>query len=335
MTSEKRSSRKPTAWLSLGVLVASIALLAWFAGRDLDALAELRSVAPIDVVLIFVLQGLYLLAESYRQQVVVEAAANQHLPTWTWFRIFVIGRFLNRFVPQSGNVYRALRLRAEFGIGYVDFVGAMVLFLMMGLGLNLGLAASLMAIWDPDASYGPLSAPWALGITATLVIVLPVLLGSLLRRVPIPPRPVFGPVRVLSDLLGSASDALHRGGLVLRFAATWAATVALVVALYGVIFSTLGVAIGIGEMVVLYALLQLTSFVVLTPGNLGIQELGFVGLGALFGVPLAQGAAAAAIIRITGWIVLAIATVVVGSGDVRDALTKPGDRDETADSRSA
>jgi len=68
---------------------------------------------------------------------------------------------------------------------------------------------------------------------------------------------------------------------------------------------------------------QATSFAVITPGNLGIQELGFTGLASLFGIPLAQGAAAAAIIRASGWIALAIPALVFGGRDMFSYLHTP------------
>ena len=323
---ESPAPRRLPAWLSFGILGASIGLLVWFVGRDLDSLDALRTISPIAIVAILVLQGLYLLPESYRQQVVVESAGKTRLPVAGWFRIFVIGRFLNSLIPQSGNVYRALRLKADFGIGYVDYVGSMVLFLVMSVSLNLGLASLLIAIDPSESVTNTIATPWMLLTLAVIVVAVPLLLWWVLGQFQMPDRPWVAPFRVLRDLMRSAVEAIRGPGLLVRFIVAWLVTLVVVVALYGIVLSTVGASIGLGEIVALYALVQATSFVVITPGNLGIQELGFTGLAALFGVPLAQGAAAAAIIRASGWIALAIPALIFGGRDMFSYLRAPTEK---------
>ncbi len=320
---EAPTPRRLPAWFSFGILVATVGLLAWFVGRDLDSLDALGSISAIAIMAILVLQGLYLIPESYRQQVVVESAGKTRLPVVAWFRIFVIGRFLNSLIPQSGNVYRALRLKADYGIGYVDYVGSMVLFLLMSISLNLGLASLLIAIDPSEPSGDQIAAPWMLLTLAVVVVAVPLLVWWVLERVEISDTAWLAPFRILRDLMNSAVQALRQPGLLVRFVGAWLVTLAVVVALYGVVLSTVGASIGIGEIIALYALVQATSFVVITPGNLGIQELGFTGLAALFGVPLAQGAAAAAIIRASGWIALAIPALLFGGRDIFEYLRPP------------
>jgi uncharacterized membrane protein YbhN (UPF0104 family) len=322
---ESPAPRRLPAWLSFGILVASIGLLVWFVGRDLNSLDALRTISQIAIVVILVLQGLYLIPESYRQQVVVESAGKTQLPTFGWFRIFVIGRFLNSLIPQSGNVYRALRLKVDYEIGYVDYVGSMVLFLMMSVSLNLGLASLLIALDPAESVDDPIVTPWVLLALAVIVVAVPLLLWWVLKRFEVPNTTWLAPLKVLRDLMNSAVGALREHGLLIRFVAAWLVTLAVVVALYGIVLSTVGASMGIGQTIALYALVQATSFAVITPGNLGIQELGFTGLAALFGVPLAQGAAAAAVIRASGWIALAIPAFLLGGRDMFAYLRTPPD----------
>lgn len=322
MTTDPTRRRVP-AWLSFGVLVASLGILGWFVGRDLDALDALRTVSPAAIALLLVIQGLYLIPESYRQQVVVESAGQTKLPVVGWFRVFVVGRFLNSLIPQSGNVYRALRLKSDYGIGYVDFLGSMVLFLMMSVFFNLVLASVLIAVAPPESPTTVLSTPWSLLAVALVVVAAPAFLQFALKRMTLTDSSWATPLRILSDLLDSAAVASRQPGLFVRFIGAWLATLGVVVALYAAVLSIVGASVGIGEIIALYALVQATSFVVITPGNLGIQELGFTGLAAVFGVPAAQGAAAAAIIRASGWIALAIPAFILGGRDVFSYLRTP------------
>jgi len=216
--------------MSFGILVASLGLLVWFVSRDLDSLDALRTISPVAIVVILILQGLYLIPESYRQQVVVESAGKTRLPVVGWFRIFVIGRFLNSLIPQSGNIYRALRLKADFAIEYVDYVGSMVLFLMMSISLNLGLASVLIAL-DPARSVDdPIVTPWMLLTLAALVAVVPLLLWWILGRLEISNTAWIAPFRILRDLMNSAISAFREPGLLIRFIGAWMVTLAAVVA---------------------------------------------------------------------------------------------------------
>jgi uncharacterized membrane protein YbhN (UPF0104 family) len=308
--------RRPPAWLSFGLTVAAVGVLGWFVARDLDALDTLRSISVRAVIVIFVLQALYLVPESFRQQVVVESAGRTRLSPFRWFRVFVIGRFLNSLIPQSGNVYRALRLQSESGIGYVDYVGSMALFLPLSVGLNLILAALLTAV-SPDGRTGADGmSPLILLAAGALALAIPAVGWWLLERANLSHSAWTSPLRVLKRILGSAADAARQPGLAVRFLTAWAVTLVIVLALYGVVLSSVGASLGLGETLVLYALVQATSFLVITPGNIGIQELGFTGLAAVFGVPLAQGVAASAIIRVTGWLVLAVLAFAFGTRDV-------------------
>ncbi|MCL1599196.1 MAG: hypothetical protein M3094_08435, partial [Actinomycetia bacterium] len=230
---ESTTPRRLPAWMSFGLLVASIGLLVWFVGRDLDSLDALGSISPIAIVVILVLQGLYLIPESYRQQVVVESAGKTRLPALGWFRIFVIGRFLNSLIPQSGNVYRALRLKADYAIGYVDYVGSMVLFLLMSISLNLGLAALIIAIDPSEPAGDPIATPWMLLTLAVVVVAVPLLVWWILERAEMSNTAWLAPFRILRDLMNSAVQAVRQPGLLVRFIAAWLVTLAVVIALYG------------------------------------------------------------------------------------------------------
>ena len=111
------------------------------------------------------------------------------------------------------------------------------------------------------------------------------------------------------------------------FLGVWVLALLVVVVLYRTIFAAIGWNLGIGEAIAIYALLQASTFVVLTPGNLGIQELGLAALATIFGIPAAIGVIAAALIRVTGWIALAVPAGVFGSADIVQFFHRHGARE--------
>ena len=285
--------------------------------RDRPALDALGTVAPLDVALIMILQVLYLMPESYRQQIVIESSSATTLRWFPWFRIFIVGRFLNTIVPQSGNVYRALRLRAESGVALAEFGGGMASFVVMSVVASLLAAAPFLAWQSPSLTIAGLPAPLALLMAAAMIGGAPFAISAVLghRRLERGSTSRIG--ATAQSVVSATMSSLRDIRLMVAFLAVWLLTIAVVVALDRTVFAAIGWNLGIGEAIAIYALLQASSFLVLTPGNLGIQELGMAALVAIFGIPAAVGIVAAGIIlRATGWIAIAIPAAVFGSGDI-------------------
>ena len=303
-------------WLSITLIVVTLGFLIWLVLRDRPSLDALGDIEPGDLAIIMVLQLLYLVPESYRQEIVVESSSGTPIRSFHWFRIFVVGRFLNTLIPQSGNVYRAFRLRSDPGIAISDFGGGMAAFVIMSVVASLLVSVPFIAWQSPALTIGGLPAWLSLLIAAIILGAVPFVISFALRG-------RFSDWAERSRILdtagrvGSATmTALRDVRLMGRFVIVWAVTLTVVVALYRSVFAAIDWDLSIGVAIAIFALLQVSSFIVLTPGNLGIQELGMAALVALFGAPAAIGVLAAALIRVTGWIAIAIPAFAFGTGDI-------------------
>lgn len=303
-------------WMSIVLVISALGLIIWLIARDRPSLDALGDIGPIDLFVIMVLQVLYLIPESYRQKIVIESSSLTSVRSFQWFRIFVVGRFLNTLVPQSGNVYRALRLRNDLGIALTEFGGGMAAFIIMSVVASLLVAAPLLALQSPSPTIGNVPV-WAALLTAGVVLAaVPFLIWLTVRNHPPADEERSTIVDTAQQVIKATMTALSDLRLMVAFVAVWVITLIVVVALYRVVFSAIGWNLGVGEAVAIYALLQASSFVVLTPGNLGIQELGFAALAAVFGIPAAIGVIAAGLIRATGWIAVAVPAAMFGSDDI-------------------
>ncbi len=302
-------------WVSGVIVVTTLGLVVWVILRDRPALDTFANLDPTDLIVILVLQVLYLLPESQRQKIVIESSSDVSIASVRWFKIFAVGRFLNTFVPQSGNVYRALKLKREFGIAIADFGGGMAAFVIMSVTTSLAVAAPFLAVQSPSQTIFGLPAPLVLILAAGVVAGAPFAIRRLVRPLQDRESPA-GIIDAARRVATAALTALQDVRLILRFIAVWFVTIIIVVTLYRAVFGVIDWNLGIGEAIAIYALLQASSFIVLTPGNLGIQELGLAALAALFGIPAAVGALAAALIRATGWIALALPAVAFGFEDI-------------------
>ena len=146
-------------WLALALALAATAALVVARGEELGALADL---APAAVGWLVARQLLYLVAQSGRFHVVLVRFARRPVGFVPWLRLFTIGRFLNLFVPQGGNVYRAVELRRRFDVGYQSFVAAFVNAPWLAMVLNLALGAAAVAALQPAAAIadGPCGWSW-------------------------------------------------------------------------------------------------------------------------------------------------------------------------------
>lgn len=287
-------------WLGWAIAVAGLALLLLVV-LTADVPGESLSFTPGLVAGLLAAQTAVLIPESLRMQVVLQRAAGMRFGMLFMLRVFVLSRILNLVVPQSGTVFRIAEINSRYGARITETTGGMVAFVWISTVANLAAAAVIEFVAGDDAA-GPWPALAAVAVTAAIApFVVVLLVGRLSSGRPIVDR--------LGRLARSVIAVVRDGRVIARFAVLWMATVGLVVAVYASGFAIAGDVPPIALMIVLYTLVQASSFVVLTPGNLGIQELGFVGIAVLFGVDAGVAAAAALVIRVSGMAVTALAAV--------------------------
>jgi uncharacterized membrane protein YbhN (UPF0104 family) len=223
------------------------------------------------------------------------------------FRIFVIARILNLVVPQSGNVYRIASLKDKYRAPIVETTGGLAAFIWISVTASLILSTVLTIVSAPTASDGTtvsvrilagltimaIAAPWALLALASQITSDSSFLTKV-RRASIAALEVTRHPRVLIQFLGY-----------------WALSLVVVVIMYSIAFGMVGSVPSVATLVAIYALVQATSFIVITPGNIGIQDLGFAAVAVAFGSEPEVAAAAALIIRVSGVAVTAVVGLVV------------------------
>ena len=307
-------------------LTATVALVV-VRGEELGALAEL---APAAVAWLVAQQLLYLVAQSGRFHVVLVRFARRPVGFVPWLRLFTIGRFLNLFVPQGGNVYRAVELRRRFGVGYQDFLAAFVNAPWLAMVLNLALGAVAVAALQPAAAIG--------GWPLWLVLTGAALLGAAapfaaLAVLPLGPdrwRPLAWLRARRAELVRATLESLRdRRYLERVFAGPLVSFVqASAMICYG--FAALGSPVGVAEAIAFYVLLQLATYFPVTPGNVGVQELAFGALAAGFGAAAVDGVVVSGLIRATGVVALVLAALPMGGSEALRAARAGRERPTAA-----
>ena len=301
--------RRWAPWLALALAVTATIALVVVREEELGALT---AVAPTAVAWLVIQQLAYLVAQSGRFHVVLVRFAERPVGFAPWLRLFVLGRFLNLFVPQGGNVYRAVELHRRFEVGYVNFLAAFVNAPWLAMLLNLALGAVAVAALQPAAALGgwPL---WLVLAGATLVgAAAPFVALAVLPLVPRGRRPLAWLHARLAAMVGATLASLRdRRYLARVFAWTLVSFVqASAMLWYG--FAALGSPVGVAEAIAFYVLLQLATYFPVTPGNVGVQELAFGALAAGFGAAAVDGVVVSGLVRVTGVVALVLAALPLG-----------------------
>jgi uncharacterized membrane protein YbhN (UPF0104 family) len=299
------SLRRTVPWLLFGLAVVATAALVIARGEDLASLAALSLPA---VALLVALQLVYLVVQSGRFHVVLLRFASRAVGFWPWLQLFVLGRFLNLFLPQAGNVYRAVELKRRFGVGYQSFVVAFLNAPWLAMLLNFAFGALAIAFLAPSA----LLAAWPLWLVlaaaAVVTAAAPFVALLVLPLVPRRWRPLAWLHDRLREMVGATLASLRDPPYVGRVTAWTAIAFVQASVMLWVGFAALGSAVGAAEAIAFYVLLQLATYLTITPGNLGVQELAFGALALGVGAAAVDGVVVSGLLRVTG----VVALVVVG-----------------------
>lgn len=312
------SNRLLPAWASWVVAAIGVGILAWIVAAS-DIRSEELNLTWASVAILLVAQVTYLVTESLRLQAVLERAAGMTFERVHMFGVFVMARILNLVVPQSGNVYRVVAIRDRYGAAMSETVGGLAGFVWLSVSASLALSTFLFALGFGDSTTTSMPAWLILAGLTLLAIGAPWVILALLSRI----TQSSGLMSKLRTAAQAALAVARSRSTLLKFAKFWAATIAVIVVMYGVAFSMIGTAPSIPTLVAIYALVQATSFVVITPGNIGIQEIGFTAVAVFFGSDPGVAAAAALIIRISGITVTAATGVVIAATSRRTESSRP------------
>ena len=301
--------RRTLPWILFVLALVATALLGVVRGEDLSALSALSLPA---LLALLALQVVYLWVQSGRFHVVLVRFARRELDFWRWFELFVLGRFLNLFVPQAGNVYRALELRRRFDIGIQEFLVAFVNAPWLAMLLNFLFGAAAVGLLAPRVLLAGVPLVVALLVAALITALAPFVALTLLPLVPQRFRATAWLRSRLAEMVGVTLESLRERRYLLRVSAWTLASFVQATAMLYVGFIALGLEVGVAEAVAFYVLLQLATYLQVTPGNLGLQELAFGALSVGFGASISDGVLVSAMVRLTGVVALVVAALPLG-----------------------
>ncbi len=317
MTTSQASTARRIA--SAVVLAASVALIVWIVANDEEGLAALESVSPIAVLGLVPLLAADFTAQAYRYKLTVDEASGQQVPMWPWFRLFVIGRFLNALIPQAGNAYRAVRLKEDYAIPITRYLSGLVAFTWLSTLLNLILTLILVAVFEPQLRLGDSRALWVILGLLVVAAAAPPAASWVIQRLKIDRGAIGWVYRRVRDMVSGAVRIAGSSATVTRFGIVGVAGAAASGAAFYIAFRALGFEASVSTVMLFFVLQQFGNYVQVTPGNLGLLELLSAALATQVGFAATTGLLVSALIRLVRYGILLVGGLSVGG---LDALNK-------------
>lgn len=275
------------------------------------------------IILIVLLSIVYLLLHNYRFQLILEKCSGQRPHFWPLFRIFVLGKFLNTFISQAGTVYRGLQLKQDYGISYTNYISSFASFAWMDSWLNMIVAALVILVGGRDLKIGSLYA-WQISLVlAICIFAVPLLMEAAFRKISFNNTYLNWTHSKLTEVLKATVENVKDTVYVSKIIILGIAALICAGALYYIYFRIFDITLTIPSLAVFYALLSLSTCVILTPGNVGVQELAYGFLSQQLGFGMAQGILVAVFARISGTAILLSLGITLGGIDLLRQQKKP------------
>jgi uncharacterized protein (TIRG00374 family) len=258
----------------------------------------------------------YMLIHSWRLQIILQKCSGRKIAFWQWFKILILGNFLNMVFSQLGNVYRGVKLKKECDISYTSYIASFASFAWMDTCINLVLAIVIILLIKPDLKIGQFSAFPLLVIICAVIIILPVMASFFLRIIRFKNHYLDWTKVKLSQVLTATLDNIKDLSFLFKIILFGIAVFIITVLSYHVLFAGFDMRLSLPVLAVFCTLLNLSTFFVITPGNIGIQEIAFGFISQQFGVGMAQGILVSIVSRIISTVLIILLGVLFGGMNV-------------------
>ena len=300
----KKSSRSIYRWLLTGILLA---ITGWLLSRqDPEFLSQITLDWHILIPAGWLL-ALYTILLSERFRILTQLYLGRSvLSTSMFLRSLIVSRILNGIFPQAGNIYRGSHLHDRIGLPWSGYLAIVITGMMMDI-IVISAVLGLILIDAHLVRFGPLhfvqsdlSSVLILTLVATIISLLCIF--HFIRK--------YGRFRhtnregaekkPITTLWRSIIVCEHFPGLILQSLIT----VALLGAVIWLILISMGFDPGLLGAATLMVAARAAQYIVITPGNLGVRELIYAGVGSQLTIGMGAAVAASILLRIMNWIVL-------------------------------
>lgn len=301
--------RKILRW---ALALACTAYIIRFFIKNTDDFKLLGKLHPGTILAIAALAVLGHVIFCFRFQMVLKKCSGTSVPFFHWFKIVILGRFLTLLAPQAGNIYRSIALKKHYRIPHTRYASSFFSFVWMDACVNLILAILIVVIVQPNLSIGRFRAIHLLTGTFVLILLAPILTEVILRLVKFQNSRLSWLHGRLSEMFSVSVANLRDGVFMLKFLLMGMVAFVDTIAIFFLCFRAMDMPINLPALALFYVVLRLSTFIIITPGNLGVREIAYGIISEQMKFGMAQGILISIIIRIIGTTVIIVLGIIFG-----------------------
>ena len=309
MTTHLYRYRKILRWT---LVFACTAYIIRFFIKNVDDFKLLAKLQPGTILAIAALLVLGHVFFCFRFQMVLKKCSGTSVPFFHWFRIMIRGRFLTLLAPQAGNIYRSIALKKHYRIPHTRYASSFFSFVWMDACVNLILAILIVLIVQPKLTIGDIAAVYLLAGLFVVILVAPILTEVVLRLVKFRNERLSWLHGRLSEMFSVSVANLRDGVFMLKFLLMGMVVFVDAIAIFFLCFRAMDMSINLPALALFYVVLRLSTFIIITPGNLGVREIAYGIISEQMKFGMAQGILISIIIRIIGTTVIIILGTLFG-----------------------
>ena len=288
--------------LSLVILTACVLFIIRLLAEQGEALRSLIAFGPSLIAALLLLAAFWNLLVAFRYKVILEKCSGRKVPYIPWFRIFILGAFLNKFIPQAGNVYRSLALKNQFNISYTRYVTSYVASVWLDSLFVILLVYSIVLFVDSGLNVGGVPVRHVMPLLFFAFLAGPFAAFRISQFWRTGPSAAEG----WQDKLHEFLEAIRNSVMDLRYLG-FTACLALMICGASLVsmhicFRGLGGSPSISEISLFYVLGTLSGYVNITPGNLGVREMLYGVFSDVMGIGMGEGVLMSAILRVANYV---------------------------------
>ncbi|MDD5064773.1 MAG: lysylphosphatidylglycerol synthase transmembrane domain-containing protein [Phycisphaerae bacterium] len=302
--------------LRIVIVAACIVYIANFFYTNRDSLSIVIRINFITLSALVLLWLGYMLIHNWRLQLILQKCSGRKIAFWQWFKILIMGNFLNLVFSQLGNVYRGVKLKKEHNISYTSYIASFASFAWMNTCMNLVLAIVTILLIEPNLKIGLFSASSLLVIICAIIIILPITALFFLRFIRFKNHYLDWTKLKLSEVLTTTLDNIKDISFLLKIILLSIVAFIVTVFSYYILFAGFDMRLSLPILAVFCTLLQLSTLFVITPGNIGIQEIAFGFISQQFGIGMAEGILVSFVSRILSTALVILLGVLLGGINV-------------------
>ncbi len=288
-------------WLLAGLCVLGLGVYFYHNRLELRLFLSL-SIRDAAILTVLFSASLWLYAQTFYQA--MSKCVAGRVSFVLFFKTIVTGKMLGLIIPQAGAVYRGILFKQICGVPYTRFISGTFAFAWIDALLNIAIAAAVLAAGDTSMRIAGMPVMlWLAALTVGWFV--PFGIRAMLRSPFCAGR--FQSLRLrLVEMLDISVSCLRDKGVMIRLAAAHLANFGVCIAIFYILLRSFGAAASLEVLTLFSVLMKIASYIILTPGNVGVREIAYGYLAAQLHLPPAQGIAVSVFYRLFGTLVLAL-----------------------------